>query len=290
MPEALDTAVVLAAGRGSRLRAGDGSVRLDPAQAAAAEGGLKALVPFSGRPFLDRVVAALERCGVHRICLVVAPAHAPFEAWLREHEATSRGRARVELAIQEEPRGSGDALLAAESFVLRNAGEAGDRGNRGDRTFLAVNCDNLYPPAGLAALARGGRPGLLVVDRRRLLADPASNIDAAKIVAWSLVERDADGFLARILEKPDAATWASAPEPVLLGVNAWSLPASIFDHCRAIEPSERGEIELPAAVEQALAGGERFAVEVSGGPLLDLSSRADIPRIADLLALWQDRR
>lgn len=276
MSETLDTAVVLAAGRGSRLRAADPAVTLDPAQAAAAEAGLKALVPFGGRPFLDFVVAGLERAGVRRICLVVGSAHhATFSAWRMERMVASAA-AEVELAVQASPRGSGNALLAAEGCV-----------GAGGELFLVVNSDNLYPPSGLAALAGGGRPALLAVDRRRLLADRASNADAAKTAAWSLVERDAGGFLRRIVEKPDNAFWAQAAEPVLLGVNAWCLRPSIFAHCRAVTPSPRGEIELPAAVMRAIAGGENFFVEASGGPLLDLSSRADVAAIAQRLPRWK---
>ncbi|HXU44846.1 MAG TPA: NTP transferase domain-containing protein, partial [Thermoanaerobaculia bacterium] len=66
-------AVVLAAGRGSRMRRPDGGARLDPTQAAAADAGAKGMVPIATRPFLDYVLSALADAGLSRICFVVRP-------------------------------------------------------------------------------------------------------------------------------------------------------------------------------------------------------------------------
>ena len=48
---------------------------LDPAQAAAANAGLKTMIPIHGRPFLDYVLHALSEAGYDDVGLVVTTDH-----------------------------------------------------------------------------------------------------------------------------------------------------------------------------------------------------------------------
>ena len=61
MPIVPTRAVVLARGLGKRMRAADATAVLDPAQAAAADAGMKAMIPIgaAGHPFLDYVLSGL---------------------------------------------------------------------------------------------------------------------------------------------------------------------------------------------------------------------------------------
>jgi glucose-1-phosphate thymidylyltransferase len=63
-------------------------------------------------------------------------------------------------------------------------------------------------------------------------------------------------------------------------MNCWRFGPSIFRACRSIEPSPRGELELPNAVRYAVrVMGERFrAIPVDAG-VLDLSRREDIAAV-----------
>jgi len=58
MEGTIEKAVILARGLGTRMRKADSAARLDPTQAAAADTGIKAMIPV-GRPFLDYVLSAL---------------------------------------------------------------------------------------------------------------------------------------------------------------------------------------------------------------------------------------
>jgi glucose-1-phosphate thymidylyltransferase len=58
-------------------------------------------------------------------------------------------------------------------------------------------------------------------------------------------------------------------------MNVWRFDERIFDACRAVPRSPRGEFELPEAVGVALVRGIRFRVIPARGPVLDLSRRAD---------------
>ncbi|MDX1998694.1 MAG: NTP transferase domain-containing protein [Thermoanaerobaculia bacterium] len=268
MKKPLTHAVVLAAGRGSRLAEPRPGVTLSPAQEAAAATGLKALMPVPERPFLDHGLAALEAVGIRRFGIVLGRHHEP----LRRHLATLDHD--LTLLEQPAPRGTADALLAAEDFT-------------GDQPFLALNADTYYPPAALSALVSLTGPGLLALDRDQVLASEQSNLTDAKLCRFALVASTPDGGLLELIEKPDAATWAAwlaRPEPVRLSINAFRFAPSIYSFCRRVPPSPRGEFELPAAVALAVAAGEPFTVAVTGAPVLDLTERSDVAVVSRTLA------
>ena len=68
-------------------------------------------------------------------------------------------------------------------------------------------------------------------------------------------------------------------------MNCWRFGPSIFDACRSIQPSARGEFELPNAVRFSIRVlDERFrAIRVEAG-VLDLSRREDIAGVEQRLA------
>ena len=92
-------------------------------------------------------------------------------------------------------------------------------------------------------------------------------------------------FLEDVIEKPDQATYVAEGDDFYVSMNCWRFGPSIFTACRSIEPSSRGELELPNAVRYAVRTmGERFrAVPVDEG-VLDLSRRADVAEVGRRLA------
>jgi glucose-1-phosphate thymidylyltransferase len=58
-------------------------------------------------------------------------------------------------------------------------------------------------------------------------------------------------------------------------MNVWRFDARIFEACRDVPRSTRGEFELPEAVALAVRRGVPFRVIPAHGPVLDLSRRAD---------------
>jgi glucose-1-phosphate thymidylyltransferase len=247
------------------MRQADESASLDSAQAAAAASGLKAMISF-GRPFLDYVLSSLADAGLTEACLVIGPEHAAVRE--RYTETAPARRVRVSFAIQPEPRGTADAVLAAETFT---DGE----------DFLVINSDNYYPVSALAALARLSEPGLVLFERGALIA--GSNIPADRITSFAVCVVGADGYLEAILEKPDEKTLARLPPNPPVSMNCWRFDSAIFDACRRVPLSPRGELELPMAVREALAAGARFKVVRSREGVLDLSRRADVAAVAERL-------
>ena len=72
--KAIDKAVILARGLGTRMRRADSGAALDTGQEKFASAGLKAMIPI-GRPFLDYVLSALADGGFRHVCLVIGPEH-----------------------------------------------------------------------------------------------------------------------------------------------------------------------------------------------------------------------
>lgn len=261
-------AVVLARGRGTRMRRAD-AVRLTAAQAAMADAGLKAMIPFR-RPFLDYVLSALADAGCRDVCLIVGP----DDDVIRPYYATAPlGRVRVSFAVQVEARGTADAVLAAEPFVQGDA-------------FLVLNADNYYPVEAFRALVALDGPGLPAFRQSTLVRE--GNIDPERVRAFAIVSVDADGIVRDIIEKPGPAT--PLGDDPLVSMNCWRFDRGIFEACRAIPPSPRGELELPNAVRYGVKVlGCRFrAVPIEAG-VLDLSRRSDIPEVERRLSAIEPR-
>ena len=235
---------------------------LSAEQRAAAEGGVKGMIPV-GRPFLEYIVSALADAGITEICLVIGPEHERIRAHFAQPGMLTR--VRLSYAVQQEPRGAADAVLAAESFA---SGEH----------VLVVNSDNYYPVHTLRALRDLGAAGVAAFEREALIG--LSNIDADRMLAYSVIESDEHGMLRRIVEKPDVATVAALRGDVFVGMNSWSLPPEIYDACRRVRPSARGELELQDAVQLAIdLLGVRFRVLRFHDGVLDLSRREDVAAV-----------
>jgi dTDP-glucose pyrophosphorylase len=252
--------VLLAAGRGTRMSA-VAPLPLDSAQAEMAKRGLKPLIPFAGAPFIAYVLTALADAGFTDVCVVVSPGDDPVRAWIAAARAS---RLRLHAAVQEEPLGTAHALLAAEPFA-------------GGRDIALVNADNDYPVAALAALRSLPGHGLVGFSRAGLLR---GNITAERLQGYALVDVDTAGSLRNIIEKPSAAQIHATRDTALFSMTCWRFGPDIFDACRSIRPSTRGELELPDAVRSSMATGARYEVVTVDAPVLDLSRREDIPAVA----------
>ncbi len=257
-------AVILARGLGTRMRKADAEAALDPAQAAAADSGVKGMIPI-GRPFMDYLVSALGDAGFTDVCLVIGPEH----QLVRDHFAgmTPPRRVAVHFAVQDRPLGTADAVLAAERFA-------------GQEPFVVINSDNYYPVRALAELHRRRRPALIAFEREALVR--LGNVPPDRVERFGALEIDEAGHLRRIMATPTDAMRAAGP--LYASLNCWLFTPAIFRACRDVPPSARGEQELPQAVQLAIdAHGMRFEAVRVEEPVLDMSSRADIAAVASRL-------
>ncbi len=244
----------------------DQAASLDLRQSAMADAGLKAMIPVK-RPFLDYVLSELADAGFVRACLVIGPEHQSVHHYYTRTSLPRR--IGVEFAIQEEPRGTADAVLAAEGFA-------------GGDEFLVINSDNYYPLAALQLLRTLGEPGTVLFERAALIRE--SNIPPERVNAFAFGLIGEDGYLADLVEKPEAAVAGSYGSDPPISMNCWRFSPEIFSLCRQVPPSTRGELELPLAVRCGIRSQELRlkAIRFRGG-VLDLSRRADIAGVAERL-------
>jgi len=261
----MEKAVILARGLGTRMRRADDGAGLDSKQAAVAATGVKALMPVAvGRPFLDYVLSSLAAAGYRRVCLVVAPEHEALRRYY--HDEAPCARIELDFAGQQEPKGTADAVLAAESFA-------------GDDPFLVVNSDNYYPQEALAGLCREDGLAVALFERESMLA--GSNVDEDRLTQFAIGQISDDGFLERIVEKPDRATLDAVRGPIWLSMNCWRFGPAIFEACRSISPSARGELEIPTAVAYTIdVLGQPFRAVRVRAAVLDLTGRTDVAAVA----------
>ncbi len=261
----MEKAVVLAAGRGTRMRREQLSANLTANQLEVAGSGLKAMMPV-GRPFIDYVLSGLADAGYRRACLVIGPDHRYLQDHCRGHKA---GRIDIEFAIQPTAKGTADAVAAAQDFV-------------GDDPFLLVNGDNLYPQSAVAGLRQLAGSAVAAFSPAAL---SRGNITADRLRNLPSFASDSDGLLTRVIEKPTEEQFDQAGASPLINMNCWRFTPAIIDACRAIGPSPRGEYELTDAVNYAIDQlSERFSVVAVNEPVLDLSTQADVAEVTRRLA------
>jgi NDP-sugar pyrophosphorylase family protein len=179
----------------------------------------KPLLQVAGRPILDWTLGALPRV-VDRVIVVVHYLAEQFDRYLRAQQH----RAEWLTVLQQTPRGTGDALQACREQI------------RSER-FLVISGDDLYGARDLAALARCSA-GILVhpVDEPR---------------RFGITFVGSDGFLERLVEKPDL------DGRQLANTGAYLFPRAIFDEEAVL--SKRGEYEITDQVS-ALAARQPVAV------------------------------
>ena len=252
------------------MRRGDQVASVSGPQAEVAATGVKALIPI-GRPFLDYILDGVAQAGITRVGLVIGPEHDAIRDY---YSSIALTRIRIDFIIQHEPRGTADAVLAAESWTAREP-------------FFVLNSDNYYPIEALERLAALNEAALVAFSRKGLLAD--GQIDPSRIASFAVLDLHGD-YLARIIEKPDRTTLEALGSDLYVSMNCWRFDQRIFDACRAVPLSPRRELELPLAVQHAIAHGTMKVRAIrTDRPVLDLSSRADIAGVASRLAGVQVR-
>lgn len=123
--------------------------------------------------------------------------------------------------------------------------------------------------------------GDILVDRQNYVAvvDAASGADGALAVnevddPWTgaAVDVDAAGFVTRIVEKPPRGTSTTRFNNAGLGV----LPGSVWRYVDELQPSPRGEYELPRAVGALVSAGAHLRAAPVAGAWWDIGTPDDL--------------
>lgn len=240
------TAVIMAAGQGTRMRSKTPKVLHD----------------LCGWPLVRWPVEAARAAGAQRVVVVGGPDRA-LEGHLPDG---------VELAVQERPRGTGDAVRSAAPFIDE------------DDTVVVLSGDVPLITAGAiralaAAHADHGVPATMAT---MILAEPGS---------YGRVVRDDRGHVVRVVETKapgDATAEELAIREVNTGVFAFA-GGPLVDALERITPDNaQGEYYLPGVLPILRQSGHAVAAHVVDDPAttLGVNDRVDL---AAVRALAQER-
>ena len=195
----------------------------------------KHLHPLLGRRLVDWVIQAAKDAGVERVVVVTSP------------DAADRFPGE-EVAIQEQPRGTGDAVRAARE-ALQDAGG----------TVLVLNGD-------VPALRGETVQALLDTHRREGAAGTVLAFEPEDTRSYGRIVRDADGHLIRIVEAKDAS-----PEELELGeVNSgiYAFEADkLWPLLDRLQPQNaQGELYVTDTLGFLVEDGDTVAVHVADVP------------------------
>jgi dTDP-glucose pyrophosphorylase len=264
---AMEKAVILARGLGTRMRNPDNNTGVKPEQNYIADTGIKAMIPI-GRPFLDYVISSLADAGFKKICLVIGPG-VEFNPVRDYYNSIKTERVTISFAEQKKPEGTADAVAAAIGFA-------------GNDAFAVINSDNYYPVEALSLLRKIDSCGTVAFDGKALAE--LGNIPAERISKYALLEPDDEFCLKRIIEKPSEELMQKNDGKIYISMNCWRFSRSIFEACRSIKPSVRGEYEIASAVEYAMNNlNEKFRMIPVKLGVLDMTGRSDIKSVDSFL-------
>lgn len=205
----------------------------------------KPLVEVAGRPLLEHCFDALGFADA----FVVVVGHRGEQIRTRYGEHY-RGTP-VRYVDQSEPLGLADAVLRAEPEI--------------EGPFVSLNADNVFR-ADLGRVATTHRES--AADATLLVERVSSEVARTS----GVVVRDEAGRVERVVEKPED------PPSRLVQTGFFAFDPSVFDACRGLDPSDRGEYELSDAMSRLAETGRVETVELSGWRV-NVNTPADVARV-----------
>jgi bifunctional UDP-N-acetylglucosamine pyrophosphorylase/glucosamine-1-phosphate N-acetyltransferase len=230
------TVVILAAGEGTRMRSQIPKV----------------LHPLCGRPLITWPVKAAQDAGAGRVIVVDNP-----ERRLQDHLPEG-----VEVAIQAEPRGTGDAVAAAAALIDPAS------------TVVVINGD-------VALLTAEAIQKLVEAHEAAGAAATMATMELDEPGTYGRVIRDTDGSVLRVAEAKTAGD--ATPEELQIrevnsGVYAFDGGALVAALQTLDTDNAQGELYLPDVLPAMRAAGRTITAHLIGDPDLThgVDSRVDL--------------
>ena len=235
-------AVLLAAGRGSRLKPHTNSIP-------------KPLLPVNGKPTLDLYFEGLRAAGVSDTVLVTHHLAELVESYAQDVPA----RFGIKCATIEQPQLDGTAS-ALQSVI--NQVDGAVQGEKSivkqviGSSFLLMATDYLIPPNFIEDLLA------FHVSHSAAVTVSLKRVPEAELASRSSARFDEEGRILEIVEKPLPGT---APSDLAANL-AFVLPADLCAYVSDVKGSIRGEREVQSAINAYLADGGTCRGLIQGTP------------------------
>jgi glucose-1-phosphate thymidylyltransferase len=205
----------------------------------------KQLIPVANKPVLFYGIEAMAEAGIEDVGIIIAP-ETGQEIQAAAGDGSQFG-VRLTYIVQDEPLGLAHAVLTAEPFL-------------GDSPFVMYLGDNLLQ-GGITELVGAFRehaPDALIL--LTPVPDPGQ---------YGVAELR-EGMVRRLVEKP------AEPRTDLALVGVYMFTPVVHEAARAIEPSNRGELEITDAIQHLVDTGGRVEPHIVHGWWKDTGRLDDI--------------
>ena len=231
-------AVVMAGGLGTRMKSATP----------------KHLHPLLGRRVVDWVIDTARAAGADPVVVVVSP-------------EASRDFAGVQLAVQEQPLGTGDAVRSARDALHEAQGDV-----------LVLNGD-------VPLLTPDVLRDLVETHRRERAAATVLSFEPEDARAYGRVIRDGDSRLQRIVEAVDATPDELESREVNSGMYVFRADRLWPTLERLAPHNAQGELYVTDTLGHLVADGETVAVHVAPDPVAaeGVNTRAELAAAAETL-------
>lgn len=205
----------------------------------------KQLVPLANKPILFYGLEAIAAAGITEVGIVVGST----EGAIRDAVGTGeRFGLDVTYLRQDAPLGLAHAVLIARDFLA-------------DDPFVMYLGDNLIVG------------GITTYVHEFETRQPSSLVLLTKVEhpeRFGVAELDADGHLVRLVEKP------KDPPSQLALVGLYCFDHHVHEAVRAIEPSDRGELEITDAIQWLVDRGHTVVSHTLDAPWIDTGKLQDL--------------
>jgi len=221
--------------------AGGSGTRLRPITHTSA----KQLVPLANKPILFYGLEAIAAAGIKEVGVIVGETRPEVETACGDG---SRWGLSITYIPQDAPLGLAHCVLIARDFL-------------GDEPFVMYLGDN-FLVGGIKDFVRSfeeQRPNAQILLTE--VDNPSS---------FGVAELDADGKVVRLVEKP------KDPPSNLALVGVYIFDPHIHEAVAAIEPSQRGELEITDAIQWLFDAGYEVRPHVISGDWIDTGKKDDM--------------
>ncbi|WIV66058.1 UTP--glucose-1-phosphate uridylyltransferase AglF [Natrialbaceae archaeon AArc-T1-2] len=232
-------AVVLAAGKGTRLRP-------------LTEDKPKVLVEVNDKPLIEDVFDNLLEIGVDELIVVVGY----MKEKIIERYGDSYEGVPITYTHQREQLGLAHAILQAEPHV--------------EDDFVLMLGDNVFR----------GNLGDVINRQQEERADAAFLVEEVpyeEASRYGVCDTNEYGEIVEVVEKPDE------PPSNLVMTGFYTFTPAIFHACHLVQPSDRGEYELPDAIDLLIQSGRTIDAIRMDGWRVDVGYPEDRDRAAQRL-------
>lgn len=211
------SAVLLAAGRGKRQRPYTDVIP-------------KPLLQVNGRATLDYVLKAVSKAGIQRVCIVTNHLEEQIFDYIGDG---SKWNLAASFAHQAELNGNGGALQVVPQSWIQN------------EAVMVIATDYILEENSLRELVEAHQ------SYNAQITMSLKECPVEELSARSSVDVDAEWRVKRIIEKPKPEEIMSPYAASILFI----LPPQIWEYLPNVSPSERGEIEMQAAIDHMIQDG-----------------------------------